>query len=226
MMKIDDYLKLLTSQHRDKPKLQATIHATLQPFIEIRDSIQQLMSYFDIETATGDQLLILAKWVGAPTAIPNAIPLPFFGFDGQDEALPLGETNDANIGGYWRESGVSGNATGAIAIPLLRKVIKAQIYRNSCGCTLDDAYAVLDHFIEERYSVFDSGQMWIGIGVLSSMRIATKELIKNMIPRPAGVGLKFYDNWFESFGWADQLDSLGFGDTNNPNTGGYWIQEM
>ncbi|WP_311959737.1 DUF2612 domain-containing protein, partial [Acinetobacter baumannii] len=35
---------------------------------------------FDLDTATGDQLHILAEWVGAPLVVPNIIPLPFFGF--------------------------------------------------------------------------------------------------------------------------------------------------
>jgi hypothetical protein len=46
-----------------------------------------------------------------------------------------------------------------------------------------------------------------------------------MLPKPAGVGVKFFTNWFESFGWEDQPDSLGFGELSNPNEGGFWIEE-
>lgn len=224
-MNIDGYLKLITSQHRNKPKYEAMIKETLQPILEIKDSIQSLPSYFDLETATGDQLLIIAMWVGAPTAIQNAAALPLFGFEGQPEALPFGELNELEIGGYWRESGQSGYTAGTIDTELLRNVIKAQIYKNSCGCSLFDAYAILDFIMNEQYTIFDSGLMWIGIGVHSSMSIPLRQLIRVMIPKPAGVGIKFFSNWFESFGWSDQPDSLGFGDLNNPDEGGYWIEE-
>ncbi|WP_151823843.1 MULTISPECIES: DUF2612 domain-containing protein [Acinetobacter] len=225
MMKIDDYLKLITSQHRGKPKFEAMIRTTLQPIIDVRNAIQTLPSHFDIETATGDQLVTLAKWVGAPTTTPNAVALPLFGFDGQPAALPFGETNNPSAGGFWRESGQTGNTTGTIETELLKKVIKAQIYRNSCGCSLFDAYKVLDFILNERYTVFDSGLMWIGIGVQSSMAVTTRQLVRVMIPKPAGVGIKFFTNWFESFGWVDQPDSLGFGETGDTNKGGYWIEE-
>lgn len=224
-MNIDGYLKLITSQHRNKPKYEAMIKETLQPILEIKDSIQSLPSYFDLETATGDQLLIIAMWVGAPTAIQNAVPLPLFGFDGQSEALPFGELGDPEVGGHWRELGQTGYATGTIETDLLRNVIKAQIYKNSCMCSLFDAYEILDLITDEQYAVFDSGLMWIGIGVHSSMPIPLRQLMRVMLPKPAGVRVKFFTNWFESFGWSDQPDSLGFGDLNNPDEGGYWIEE-
>ncbi|WP_277561364.1 DUF2612 domain-containing protein [Acinetobacter beijerinckii] len=224
-MSIDNYLKLITSQHRNKPKYQAMIEETIQPIIDIKNSIQSLPTYFDLETATGDQLATIAKWVGAPTTIDNAIPLPLFGFEGQPEALPFGELADPEIGGYWRESGQSGYTTGTIETELLRNVIKAQIYKNSCICSLYDAIVILDLITDDQYTVFDSGLMWIGVGVHSSMPIPMRQLMREMLPKPAGVGVKFFTNWFESFGWTDQPDSLGFGELNDPDKGGYWIEE-
>ncbi|MDH0030304.1 MULTISPECIES: DUF2612 domain-containing protein [unclassified Acinetobacter] len=190
-MSIDKYIGLLTSQHREKPKFEATIRASIEPILNNKDSIASLPSYFDLESATGDQLITIAKWVGAPTAIPDAIPMPYFGFEGQPEALPYGETDDPEIGGFWRESGVSGNAAKTIDTTLLRRVIRAQIYKNQCNCTFFDAFQILSLVLDESFTINDSGEMWISMGFDESMSIANRQLAKMMIPKPAGVEFRF-----------------------------------
>lgn len=223
---MDEYLKLLTSQHRNKPKLAASITASIAPLIELNRQMLGFSALFDLETATGDQLLAIAKWVGAPTAIPNATPLPLFGFEGQSEALTFGETGDSAVGGFWRESGMTGYVATGIDLVLLRRLIKAQIYKNQCQCTFKDAGIILSLFMDDVFRIFDSGQMWVGIGVTSNMLPHAQQLIRTMFPRPMGVGLRFFNHWFDSFGWADQPDSLGFGDTTNSTVGGFWIEEI
>lgn len=225
-MQADKYLSLITSYHRPQPKLQASINAVLSPIVETAITLLSLPSKYEIETAVGDQLRTIALWVGAPLAIPNAVPGNYFGFDGQLNALEMGDTEDASVGGFWRESGMGNGTALPISDSDLREIIKAQIFRNHCDCTLEDAYTVLSIVINIPYVLFDSQQMWVGVGLSEDADVADIELMRAMFPRPAGVGIKFFDGWINGFGWADQPNSLGFGETDDPDTGGYWVEEI
>lgn len=226
MMESSKYIGLLTSQHNDKPKLKDSILTVIDPVIDTTNALLDLPALYEIDTAVGDQLRTIAKWVGAPVAIPNAVPSYYFGFEGQINSLEFGETGDPDAGGFWRESGM-GNGT---ALPLddvaLRTVIHAQIYRNSCDATMADAKHILTMVTDVEHVLFDSQDMWIGVGMGTSPDLADIELIRAMLPRPSGVGIKFFENWLNGFGWSDQPDSLGFGDTSDPDEGGYWALEV
>ena len=225
-MQTDDYLDLLTSQHRDKPKLRDSIQAAIEPLIDLRDELLELPEKYDIDTAEGDQLRTIGLWVGAPTVIPDAIALPLFGFDGQDNAQEFGDTSDPDVGGFWLESGLSGYTTATIDPVRYRAVIKAQIIKNQCDCTLDDAYTILGMVTEVPFVISDSGQMWIAVGLSSGTPRIEYQLMRVMFPKPAGVELRFFDNWIDGFGWDDQPNSLGFGDTSDPDVGGFWTEEI
>jgi hypothetical protein len=108
-----------------------------------------------------------------------------------------------------------------------RLAIKAQILKNSSDCTPDNIIEIIQLLTKAPFTYLD-GDMWIGLGLstVKPMTILEMCLIKLFIPRPAGVGIRFFGNWYESFGWVDQLDSLGFGEIGNPEVGGYWIEEV
>lgn len=108
-----------------------------------------------------------------------------------------------------------------------RIAIQAQILKNSSDCTPDQIMEVINLLISVPY-VYVDGEMWIGIGLAgtNSLVLLERRLIEVFLPRPAGVGLRFFDHWIDGFGWADQPDSLGFGDTTDPDVGGFWVTEI
>ncbi|MFX5344277.1 DUF2612 domain-containing protein, partial [Acinetobacter baumannii] len=141
-MQTDDYLNLIINEHRSKPKFKQTVKESIEPILDCINVLQSINEKFDLDTATGDQLHILAEWVGAPLVVPNIIPLPFFGFEGQPEALTFGETDNPDIGGFWRESGVSSYRGQSTPPQKLPSVVKAKILLNNCDCTLDEAFEI------------------------------------------------------------------------------------
>lgn len=185
----DDYVALLTSAHRDKPKLKQTLIETITPLIQIANALEQLPERYDIDTAVGDQLQTIALWVGAPRTVPNVIPLPYFGFEGQPAALPFGEVGDPSIGGFWRESGVSGNYGAVLDTETLRKVVKAQIFKNSCKGLLDDAHTIISMITDKAFKIKDLLNMRVELTFLEDVDVQTLELSRLMFPRPAGVEL-------------------------------------
>ena len=225
-MGTDKYIGLLTSYHQGKPKLEASLTVAMAGIVANSNALLSMHALYDLDTAVGDQLKTIARWVGAPLAIPDAVPYELFGFDGQSNALTFGETGDPSIGGFWRESGMGSGSALPLPDSRLRQVIKAQIYRNRCDGTIGDAYTILNMVTSVTFFIFDSMQMWIGIGLSAGPDLVEVELMRVMYPRPAGVGLKFFSGWIDGFGWADQPNSLGFGDTSDADIGGFWVEEL
>jgi hypothetical protein len=219
-------LKRIGHQYGHSEKFRQWIAATLEPLNQLEAVFLSLLD-LDLDTAQGVVLDLLGRIVGAPAIIPDALPLPLFGFDGQDNAQPFGDTTDTAIGGYWRESGDSGAGAVVLDEAQYRIAIQAQILKNGSDCTPDQIIEVINLLTSTHY-VYVDGDMWIGVGLTGaeSLALFERRLIEVFLPRPAGVGLRFFDNWIDGFGWADQPDSLGFGDTTDSGVGGFWTMEI
>jgi len=186
------YIALLTSQHRDKPKFRETVEASLNPLIDCLECLYGLGSKFDLETAKGDQLQIIADWVGAPNSIPNSVPVPYFGFQGQPASLPWRETSDPSFqSGYWRESGMSGFTALKMSQDLFRRTIKAKILLNQSDCTEASAKAIISLITDKLFRFVDNKDMTITFVFLEDHNDSDRELVKLLFPLPAGVKLMF-----------------------------------
>lgn len=64
-----EYLALITSEHRDKPRYAALISLYGQFFADTRNVLDSMTAAFDVATAVGQQLDYLAAWVGASRTI-------------------------------------------------------------------------------------------------------------------------------------------------------------
>lgn len=64
MATLDKYLDLITSEHRVRPKYVAYVTALLKIAGDVEDLLTTMSQYFDLDTAVGDQLTILADRVG------------------------------------------------------------------------------------------------------------------------------------------------------------------
>ncbi|MBF7687092.1 DUF2612 domain-containing protein [Acinetobacter rathckeae] len=190
-MDSSSFLSLITSQHRSQPKFNAAVRVSIEPIIDVINCLQSMNGHFDLATATGDQLQIIADWVGAPNAIPNAIPIPFFGFDDQDGSLPFGELDDSTVGGYWRESGMNDSTAKAMDTDLFRKVIYAKIFLNQSDCSEQSAIDILSLILTKKFKFVDNLDMSITFTFLDTYEVWERELVRMMFPLPSGVKLRF-----------------------------------
>ncbi|EOQ63889.1 hypothetical protein F935_01519 [Acinetobacter calcoaceticus ANC 3811] len=191
-MDASKYIALLTSQHRDKPKFRKTVDVLINPLIDCLEFLNSLNDKFDLDTATGDQLQIIADWVGAPNSIPNAVPVPYFGFQGQPGSLTWRDTEYPNIkSGYWRESGMSGYTALKMSPQLFKKVIKAKILLNKSDCSEQSAKEIISLVIDKQFKFIDNLNMTITFTFLESYEVYERELVKLMFPVPSGVRLIF-----------------------------------
>ena len=64
MATLDKYLDLITSEHRVRPKYVAYVTALLKVAGDVEDLLSTMSTYFELDTAAGAQLDILADRVG------------------------------------------------------------------------------------------------------------------------------------------------------------------
>ncbi len=187
---IDDYKKLITSQHRAKEKFIAMIEAVNSPLVDCFNFLRNLHSKYDADTATDPYLETLARWTDTPLVIPGAAQLEYFGFIDQENALTFGETDDLDIGGYFRESGQSGTGGLTPKGQFLRNLIKAKVLKNVSTGNIDQTKEifklVLNH---DQFKVTDNRDMSVTFKFLTRESYADKILVQLFFPLPAGVSL-------------------------------------
>ncbi len=187
----DDYVNLITSQHRQKEKFIAMIKAVSQPMTDCFNFLSNLHSKYDVDNANDPYLETLAHWTGTPTIIPGAAQLEYFGFEDQENSLTFGETDDPDVGGYFRESGQSG--TGGL-IPkgeFLRRLIQAKILKNHSSGNINETREILRLVLNhDQFKVIDNNDMTVSFINLSPRFTDTEKILVRMFfPLPSGVEL-------------------------------------
>lgn len=189
--KVDDYVRLITSQHRHKEKYIAMIKAVSQPMTDCFNFLKNLNSKFDVETAEDPYLNILAHWTGTPLIIPGAAQLAYFGFEDQENSLTFGELEDPEIGGYFRESGQSGTGGLVPKGEFLRRLIQAKILKNHSTGNIEETKQILSLVLNhDQFKVIDNNDMSVTyINQAPRMTDTDKILVRMFFPLPSGVEL-------------------------------------
>lgn len=192
---INEYLGLVTSQHRQKTKFIESIRVAITPIVGCQNLLSKMSELHDLETATGNSLERLALWTGTPLIIPGAAQLEYFGFIDQENSMTFGETDDPEVGGYFRESGQSG--TGGL-IPtgdFLRRLIKAKILKNKSTGNINETKAILELALNHsHFKVFDNRDMTVTFKNLATQFTTMQRILVQMFfPLPAGVELIIED---------------------------------
>lgn len=89
-----DSLNRVLTQYRESPNLLGMISVYTKQACLAEDEIKAIPSKFDIDTAVGDQLTIIGRWLGFPRCHNVPAPVPVFGFECDGQSFPY------NIGGF------------------------------------------------------------------------------------------------------------------------------
>lgn len=151
MAAITDYTNLIIEQHADKPNFLAAVSATLQPFVDSLNAIQNLVATkFDLDTATGAQLDVLGQWIGLPRSLRLPIQGVFFAFDipglGFDQGVWSSPLNPSD--------GIITMDDGSY-----RLMLKARVAMNTWDGSLGDANAKLSAIFGTAISLRDNFDM-------------------------------------------------------------------
>ena len=192
---INEYLGLVTSQHRQKTKFIESIRVAITPIVGCQNLLSKMSELHDLETATGNSLEQLALWTGTPLIIPGAAQLEYFGFIDQENAMTFGETDDPSIGGYFRESGQSGTGGLTPTGDFLRRLIKAKILKNKSTGNINETKPILELALNHsHFKVFDNKDMTVSFKNLATQFTTMQKILVQMFfPLPAGVELIIED---------------------------------
>lgn len=216
-------LKRHGHQYGESEKFRQWIRDTLAPFVEIQAAFFGLLD-IDLDTAEGVKLDLIGRLVGAPAVVPNITPVAgLFGFAGQDLSETFGEIDNANVGGYWRSVNDPSYTDVVLSAEMYRKVIYAQIIKNSSLCTPPDIINIIKMLIDNTidFSYFEY-PMIILIAPKTDISRFDTELLRLMLPRPCGVGIAIVNGYYDDFGFKDQPYTLPMGELDDSSIGGYW----
>lgn len=221
MMTEQDYINLITTEHRGQVKFEETVYASVSPFVAIQNALRGLPSNFDIDSAVGVQLDALGAWIGRTRRIETPLVGIYFTWD---DVISTGWES-----GIWQ--GEYDPTSGLIDLPddAYRQLLKTKIAANSWDGTIEKAYDIWQSAFgnDSTLIIQDNQDMSIVIGIAGEqLSSVTKELlIKGYLPlKPQGVRVAFYAVAPSAgllFGWdADEGDGLAGWDI------GLWATEL
>ena len=187
-MTTDEYLALVTTEHQHRPKFMATVEATVAPFAALQSLMRSYIPAFDVDSAVGKQLDIVALWIGVTRAV--AVPIEGFYFSWDDTAANGWDA------GVWK--GLGDPDSGFVNLPddLFRSVLKAKIEANQWKGDIPGAYRILDAAFGagDNITLKDNQDMTmtvtVGAGALAPVQEAV--LTQGYIPiKPAGVSAAY-----------------------------------
>lgn len=103
-------LSRVALQYQESPKFLAWLRALLAYSEEIEALFQKMALQVDIDQAEGVNLDVIGVIVGRSRIINNAIPIGFFGFNGQPGVLSYGEEGVPGVGGRFRDESLAHRA--------------------------------------------------------------------------------------------------------------------
>jgi len=184
----EDYLNLITSEHRGKEKFEATVVAGVSPFSKLQAVMLGLPADFDIDSAVGVQLDAVGAWIGRSRRIDTPLVGVYFTWD--DLA------SDGWESGIWK--GPFDPDSGLVDLPddSYRVLLKAKIAANSWDGTIPGAYAIwATVFTNSQLVIQDNQDMSMVVGIAGQpLSIVDQALLTNgYIPlKPEGARIQYY----------------------------------
>ena len=234
----DSYVDLLIKQYWEQPKARGEIELQAASWEKIRDILDQFVEEFDVDLATGDRLDIIGKIVGVSRVVPLVIPKVYFGFDDNTNARGFDDKFSAvEFTAPFRDKFERSYTDLELSDNDYRFFIKAKIaLNNGSGYMVSDVEVSIQSIINTLFDgeayVVDKKTMNLVLYVSPSVDLVRLDAILKLglLPKPQGVGYSVVVQTAvgETFGFADNPDSLGFAnrfDLNN-EPGGRFAEKV
>jgi hypothetical protein len=127
---VEPRLAKLINQYQESPKLQHVIRSALLQVQEATEAVEAIPSFFDLETAVGDQLTLIGKVMGWPRThcVCNVQPVYGAECEGFVSAFPIAGACDANA--TWINCDARGFSQVTLSDDeLYRKFLKVRRYQ-------------------------------------------------------------------------------------------------
>ncbi|MBP6018807.1 MAG: DUF2612 domain-containing protein [Burkholderiaceae bacterium] len=187
------YDRLLIWQYKGKPRATATAKLLNDTFAETWKGFASLPLALSIDDAEGKNLDLVGKHVGQSRVLTGLAPRTLFAFDGAVSGQ--GFARGGQGGGRWYRLGDPLTESVRLDDPDYRFLIKCRIAKNYMTGTIENLSGMLEFIFGPASAVYDLYDMDVSVliqadAVTDFKRYAIQEL--DILPRPAGVGIKFY----------------------------------
>lgn len=183
----EEYLNLITSQHRNKPKFMRVVEIKTSFYTYMKNLISTFPKIFDVDNAVGVQLDVVGYSVGASRFIETPLTDVFFEWDNE------------NLGwerGIWKDELTPMSGLAVLPDDIYRTLIKAKIAANQWDGTVDEAYKIWDAiFPNNTIIIQDNQNMTIIVAIVGEPLDALTQalLTGGYLPlKPEGVGVEYY----------------------------------
>lgn len=236
---IQYYLNLLIIQYRSKEKASATIEALLESEI-IFELISSVSGGYNIESAVGDQLDIIGKYVGVSRTITGTVfDRSYFHLIEYSETPPIAgkegfaEYGDPAPDAQFRSYIEDNQSLYALTDAEYRIIIKLKIVQNSSNYSTKETDDLITDLFGTSVIFTDRQDMTISyIFPENQQRLVQIAQSQNLIPRAMAVGasVSFIEDPGEIFGFAnygeDPSDNIvGFSEYGETAIGGWLTYE-
>jgi len=225
-----EYVNLLIKQYWEKPKAYAEIEMKAGAWRKTFEWIDSFSEEFDLDNATGDRLDIIGRIVGIKRIIPFAVPKIAFGFDGNPNARGFDDKfSPLPDRAPFHDKFERAYTDLQLDDTAYRFFIRARISKNIGGPYLvDDQGLAIQEVVGTLFAgaayVLDKKDMTLTLYVSPqyNLDILRAILRLDLLPKPQGVryAVIVQAGPGETFGFADNVDSLPFADkfdlTNQP----------
>lgn len=183
----DNYVDLITSEHRVRPKYTALVSMYAGAFSSIGVRLGQMPQEFDIDTATGVQLDAVGEWVGLARIVRVPIDNVYFEWDDADSPTVTGWGH-----GIWRGRFESGTQVQSLSDSIYRRMLKAKALINQWSGdipTLYDIFNIGFGSTGARCEITETGAMAFNLNVVGDIPTIDKRLLDSgYLPlSPAGI---------------------------------------
>ena len=217
-----EYVNLLIKQYWEKPKAAAEIAMKAGAWRKTFEWIDSFSEEFDLDSATGDRLDIIGRIVGIKRIVPFVVPKIAFGFDENPNARGFDDLfSPLNDRAPFQDKFERAYTDLQLDDTAYRFFIRARIAKNVGGPYLvDDQGLAIQEVVSTLFAgaayVVDKKDMTLALYVSPQYSLDNlRAIIKlDLLPKPQGVryAVIVQAGPGETFGFADNLNSLPFAD--------------
>lgn len=197
----------ILTQYRESPKLLHVIRTYLAQVENVIFSICDLPSFFEIDTAVGDQLTLIGKRLGWPRCHCVCTVQPVFGFqcEGYPEDYPIAGLCEDNS--TWADCDVFG--IGEICInddEMYRAFLRVRRYQILAFFDIQSLTDSIQTLWGETAMVLDAGKGRVVIAPgrpLSVEEESVLQLVARVLPVAPGIVTRFHFDDVKVFGFGD-----------------------
>lgn len=204
---VEQRIDRVLTQYRESPKLLHVMRVYLGQIADAAIIGCAIPTFFDIETAIGDQLTLIGKRMGFPRCHCVCNIQPVFGFEceGFDDGYQIVGFCDEN--GSWADCGPFGTSDTCITDDeTYRRFLKARRYQMMALFDIASLTTAVQHLFGEQASVLaaEAGRVVIAPGRdLTEGEIALLQIYPRVLPVAPGIRARFHFGPIRVFGFGE-----------------------